>query len=66
MHLLLPICGKFTRAQIAHQIFSIPDYVELSIPCYCFPDYGMASAQTEGRKSTRQKKEIQSIIKEFF
>jgi hypothetical protein len=21
MHLLLPICGKFTRAQIAHQIF---------------------------------------------
>jgi hypothetical protein len=23
MHILLPICGKFTRAQIAHQIFSI-------------------------------------------
>jgi hypothetical protein len=21
MHILLPICGKFTRAQIAHQIF---------------------------------------------
>jgi hypothetical protein len=22
MHLLLPICGKFTRALLAHQIFS--------------------------------------------
>jgi hypothetical protein len=21
MHFLLPICGKFTRAQLAHQIF---------------------------------------------
>jgi hypothetical protein len=23
MHFLLPICGKFTRAQLAHQIFLI-------------------------------------------
>jgi hypothetical protein len=31
----------YRHSEISH--FSIPDYVELLIPCYCFPDYGMAS-----------------------
>jgi hypothetical protein len=33
MHILLPICGKFTRAQIAHQIFFLYFNVQILFKC---------------------------------
>jgi hypothetical protein len=43
MHILLPICGKFTRARIAHQIFLIKirmnggeRNMKMCTPCFAY------------------------------
>jgi hypothetical protein len=60
MHLLIPICGKFTRAQLAHQIFLFKEYLE-KVQNYLIPfEYGshweficfkVTKTRTENQKS---------------